>query len=498
MTIYDDLFPLGLGTSRFPVAGVNDEEGIEKSVQIVLSALAAGVSYIDASNTYSRGMAQSVLKRAFARTKHPYHVTLKSQFGVDNTSDEARRRAELSLENMGIDHASYFLAWSIMSYAEFEAITQKGGLYDGARRLKNEGIIDHVCFSTHAPVPDIIKILQSGAFEGMTISYSLLNHAAMQPALDIAQKLNIGVVVMNALGGGIIPNNPEYFAFSRSGAEHSVAQAALRFVAAQPAVRIVLSGVSSESELDENLKAFTEKNPENNEARISRISSCVKELDKYCTGCKYCAGCPEDIHVAAIMQSRNILLFKPMQSHNRVDPEVLRNIHFLGRLNVDFSFLPDTAENPCTRCGKCEKKCTQRLNICEAIEDTYGRAKTACFSKAARRERLVSLIGCRNYKKVGFYPGGGHTAAVLRTFRELVGEPEFELFLFDSNPAQWGTSENGLLVHSPREILTIKPDCVVVSNFIFSEEIYKSLLHLKEHGIEVLKLNDDNDAPWLF
>lgn len=498
MTIYDHIFRLGLGTNSFAISGVSDEEGIEKSAQMTIRAIESGVRYIDTSNSYSRGMAHTVLKRAFAITKQPYYVTLKSQFSTDKTSDALRKRAEASLMNMGISRAGCMMIWSIMSYGEFEAAMQKGGLYDGALKLKDEGIVEHITFSTHAPVPDIIKILQSGAFEGVTISYSPLNSVSMYPVLDAAKDLDIGIVAMNPLGGGIIPQNDDYFAFLKSEAEQSVAQAALRFVMAQPAVNIALSGVSSLAELEDNLTAVTSENLETDEARLKRVTVSLRELGGFCTGCDYCDGCPVGIPVSAIMMCRNSLLFKPLPSHNRHDPQFLYNIQFLGKLNMDFSFLPDTPENPCTHCGKCELRCTQSLNICDALEDTYSRADITGFSHSARRERLQSLLDGKSYKKVGFYPGGGYTAKVLQTYHELIGMPDFDCFLFDSNPLQWGSTENGREIHSPDKIADIKPDCIVVSNYKFGDEIYDSLSAYEKQGIKIVKLHYENDVPWLF
>ena len=61
MSIFCNHFPLGLGTSRFPISGPNDTQGIEKSIQLVCKALDSGVSYVDVGYIYSAGMAPIVL-----------------------------------------------------------------------------------------------------------------------------------------------------------------------------------------------------------------------------------------------------------------------------------------------------------------------------------------------------------------------------------------------------------------------------------------------------
>ena len=92
MSIFGKHFPLGLGTSRLPVSGPGDTEGIEKSIKLVHNALELGISYIDVGYNYSAGMAPLVLKEAFQNTVRPFSVTAKVMYGQDKTADDARRR----------------------------------------------------------------------------------------------------------------------------------------------------------------------------------------------------------------------------------------------------------------------------------------------------------------------------------------------------------------------------------------------------------------------
>ena len=244
MTIFDHVFPLGLGTNRFPVKEPSDEEGLELSAQIVADAVKAGVNFIDVAHTYSRGTALEVLRRAFRQTGEFEGVTIKTRLNLDKTADDVRRRAEGNLEAMGLSKATYFYCWSVMSYGEFESLFQKNGIYKGALQLRDEGIVDHLCFSVHAPADDVIKMLRSRAFEAVTISYSLLNALRYQVVLRTASELGIGVAAMNPLGGGIIPNNAEFFSFAQSNGDQTVSEAALRYVLAHKDIQIALSGVS--------------------------------------------------------------------------------------------------------------------------------------------------------------------------------------------------------------------------------------------------------------
>ncbi len=490
-------FPLGIGTSRLPIVRIDDEPGIERSTEIILRALDAGVRYIDTADSYARGMAHEVLRRVFARTDKPFSVTIKSRYGADKTADDARRQAERSLGAMGIAKATWFICWSIMDYAEFEAVTQRGGVYEGALRLRDEGVIEHIGLSSHASPEDTIKMLEHGGFEAITIACSLLNHLTMRPVLDAALRHNVDVVVMNPLGGGVIPQNEDFFSFSKFSPEETLPQAALRYVKAHPAVKTILSGVASLDQLQENLVALT-CDPELPERRLERVDVAMGKIEGYCTGCRYCEGCPAGIPVHALMQSNNAALFKPVDAYRRTEPDLLRDIQVLRKLAMDFQFIPNDTKNPCTRCGRCESLCTQRLPVVDTLEAIYAIMKKRGFSNAARKDRLNSLLNGKNYKRVGFYPGAGYTGEVLKLYRCFWGEPFFEVVFFDSNPAMWGRVNGGIPIYTPADIDRLEPDVILVSNYNFQDEIYDQLSLFAEGGMEILKLHEQNEAPWVF
>jgi predicted aldo/keto reductase-like oxidoreductase len=497
MGVFDNYFPLGLGTSRFPVSGPDDTAGIDKSIELVCHVLNAGVNYIDTSYTYSAGMAQTILKEAFARTKKQVGVTVKVMHGMDKTADDAKRRAELQLNAMGIEKAAFFTCWTMLSYLEFKSIVQKGGIYDGALALKNEGVIDHICFSTHASPDDTIKIIESGVFDGMTISFSMLNASRqLLSVLDTALRHNIDVAVMNPLGGGMIARNPDFFAFARAKNEERVVSAAMRFVKAHPAVKIVLSGVNSKAEFDENMLTFIGRNPEANSSRFERVMKQISELQDFCTGCKYCDGCPQGIPVSWLMQKRNTRLLGVKESYNRRDPKLVENLGIFRSHTGEW--LPDTPDNPCVRCGQCEAKCTQKLKIIDAIDDTFCRAKKVGFSLEARKTRLAELLADNKYKKVGLYPNGGFANTIVELYNRFFDKPNFEWFQFNSDPKMWGQTSGGLPVYSPDDILKLRPDVIIIGTYKYDNDIYENLRHYETDGIKIVKLHRDTDVPWVF
>jgi predicted aldo/keto reductase-like oxidoreductase len=399
---------------------------------------------------------------------------------------------------MGVNKARFFVCWSIQSYEQFLQLTEKGGVYDGALKLKAGGIIDHICFSAHAPNADIIRILESGAFEGVTLSYNMLNAAAMQDVLNAALQNRVGVAAMNPLGGGTIPNNAHFFGFASSGETESVTTAAMRFVKAHPAVRIVLSGVNSAAEFDENLKAFTAPNPEGGKERIARILGQISGIKDYCTGCDYCAGCPAEIPIAELMQKRNALVFGSKLNYRRTDPELMKDLALFYSPASAGVWFPPTELNPCARCGQCESRCTQKLGVMDAIADMYRRAGKVGFNLAYRKQRLKELLLDKGYKKVGLYPNGGNANLIVDLYERFFGHPDFEWLQFNSDPKMWGQMSGGLGVHAPDEITALEPGIIIVCSYYYDAEIYDGLRRYKDTGVKIVKLHRDTDVPWVF
>jgi len=498
MWVLDHFFPLGIGTNRFAVKNAGDEDGLNRAAAVVSAALNAGCSYVDVSSSYSKGFAGEICKRAFRITNAPKDVTVKVSFLSDVTADDALRRVESEFEKLGIDHASFFVVWNIASLAQFQQIMAKGSLYEGAVRAKKQGLVDHICFSSHAMPEEIKQIIESGAFEAGTLALSPLNSFRMRPALDAAQQCGVGLAAMNPLGGGVIPQADDYFSFLRCEGDGSTVAAALRYVYAHPAIKIVLSGMSNLNQLQQNLSAFTDGNHVPEKKRIDRVNAGFAALESYCTGCRYCMPCPAKIDIPAFMQSRNSALFPVVPAYNRTGPEVLRNIQIFRKLQLDFSILPENGRFPCLNCGACEKRCTQHLKIRTYLKEIYDRINQAAFSVEARKTRLNMLLNRKGYRRVGFYPGGLYTAKVLEMYKEFFGAAPFEIFLFDSNPGSWGTIVAGWTVHTPEDITRLGLDAVIITNYNYLDEIYRSVSSCETSGIDIIKLHEPHDVPWVF
>jgi predicted aldo/keto reductase-like oxidoreductase len=189
------------------------------------------------------------------------------------------------------------------------------------------------------------------------MGYSAMNFAYREAALQAAADLNRGVVVMNPLGGGIIPQHADKFEFVKTRSEDSVVQGALKFLLNDPRITTALVGFSEEAHVDEAIAAVDSFEPIPEETVAGIRQQLQKGFDHMCTGCRYCEGCPQGIPIPRLMDAYN---------HYMLSGQAEAAIN---RLRWHWGINPeDKVMQSCIKCGGCEEACTQQLPIIERLE----------------------------------------------------------------------------------------------------------------------------------
>lgn len=349
---------VGLGTMRF-----NEEDvlagNLEKCAEIPLYAFEKGINYWDTAPTYCHDKSEIITGMALSQLKrNQVYVTSKVNLGLlgekKPSRDIFRRRLETSLERLKTDYIDFYHMWCMLSLESWQE--HMDALYEFFEEARQEGLIRNIVFSSHMQGSDIETVVDTGKFKGMLIGYNALNYKFRQSGIQRAYEKGMGVVVMNPLGGGMIPSSPETFAYLAEGTDLTVPQAALRFVASQREITVTLAGCSSKAHVDDAVKAV-----ENLEERpageiISRYENQGISLNNLCTGCSYCKGCPQDISIPKFMEAYNqYLLFGDRSKIKR-------------RLD-NYWHLDQEEAARCVACGNCESQCTQHLPIIERLKE---------------------------------------------------------------------------------------------------------------------------------
>lgn len=349
---------VGFGCMRFKREEYRKDPEI--CAELIVKAVEMGVNYIDTAPGYCDNMSETIVARALARIKgeKPY-VSTKCALWMADGADGARSRVEESLKTLGVDKIDFYNLWCIKNIDEYRKMTREGGNYWGILKAKEEGLIGHICCTAHADGETIKEIIEDGKVDGVTLGYNALNFAYRRAGVKACYDRGLGVVVMNPLGGGVIPQYAERFGFIITSPEESVVTAALRFLIGQPEISVTLPGISSLSELEECVAAAEGATPVT-EQRLAEMTRLLgEELNTLCTGCSYCDECPSGVPIPRLMDAYNGYLLSGNQNA----------IGF--RLKDHWEISPKEAA-ACTQCGVCEGLCTQKLPIIKRLQEICG------------------------------------------------------------------------------------------------------------------------------
>jgi uncharacterized protein len=335
---------LGFGGMRF--GAIDDREAC---VRMMVEAAEAGINYFDTAPAYFGVKSETVFGHGFRelrRKKLPFYSATKT---FQSTEKGVRKEIEAQLKRLGLDAIDFYHVWCITSLEEWRT-RRKDGVLSIFRKLKEEGLIRHICVSSHLIGDDIRELLMEGVFEGVLFGYSAYNFNVRAKAFEAITAHDLGCVVMNPLGGGIIPGNPALFEFLKIRPEETIVQAALRFLFSHERISCTLVGFSNSEQVREAAAAVDGFTP----LALADIERIKAELGPsfadLCTGCQYCDSCPESIPIPKLMEAWN---------HGKLYG---RSTAITDRLSWHWSVSPTEAAR-CTECGHCEPLCTQHLPI---------------------------------------------------------------------------------------------------------------------------------------
>lgn len=343
---------VGMGTMRYSDDDIN-AGNLSKCADVVLYAHEKGINFFDSAPFYCQDKSEIITGMALSQLKRDsYYISSKVNLGTLNnktTADDFRRRLENSLERLKVDYLDFYYLWCMLDLESFKKHYDL--LYKHFDQAKKDGLIRNITVSSHMQGSDLEKVVDNGSFAGMLIGYNALNYRFRQAGISAAANKGMGIVVMNPLGGGLIPDNPDTFSYLTEGSDLTVPQAALRFVASHKEISVALAGCTTKAHVDDAVKAV--------ENLVERPAAEIYEeyehkgvaLNNLCTGCGYCKHCPQDIDIPKFMDSYNLHIFGKDMG---------------GRLTGHWG-IPASKAAECIQCAQCEDLCTQHLPIMDRL-----------------------------------------------------------------------------------------------------------------------------------
>jgi predicted aldo/keto reductase-like oxidoreductase len=341
---------VGFGGMRFQA--IDDRD---RCVEMMVEAARGGINYFDTAPAYFGVKSEQVFGAGFRELRRlnlPFYCATKTS---ESTEAGIRKEFENQLQRLGLETIDFYHVWCINTLEDWRE-RQGKGLLRAFRRLKEEGLIRHICVSSHLIGDQIRELLKEEIFEGVLFGYSAYNFSIREKAFQTISERDLGCAVMNPLGGGIIPQNADLFDFLKTHPGQDIVEAALHFLFAHKRITTALVGFGKLSEVHQALRAV-ETYRGYPEDQIRRIKDSIREAFlELCTGCQYCDHCPEGIPVPKLMDTFN-------QWKLRGTAEAARE-----RLKWHWN-IPFSEAGRCTECGQCEEACTQHLLIIRRLKE---------------------------------------------------------------------------------------------------------------------------------
>jgi predicted aldo/keto reductase-like oxidoreductase len=347
---------LGFGCMRYPTLP-NGEIDAVLAEALMDKAYSAGITYFDTAWFYHDGKSEPFMGRCLAKyPRESYTIATKLPVAMLKSLDDAKRIFNEQLSRLQKDYVDFYLLHGLDAESFRHAVDL--GLDKYCDELKKEGKIRYFGFSFHddyAAFEEIIKA-RPWDFCQIQLNYMDTEEQAGLKGYRLAEELGIPVVIMEPVKGGSLSILPDYVTeeFTRLLPDATQASWALRWIGGLPGVKVVLSGMTSIAQLDDNIRTFTGLAPltDGELQAIDKVAGKIRQRVKNgCTGCRYCMPCPAGVDIP-----ENFALWNKYGMYNN-KPDIAFWWSVSGMMPE-----ADKAKN-CVDCGQCEEKCPQKLCI---------------------------------------------------------------------------------------------------------------------------------------
>ena len=363
---------LGFGLMRLPQNDPANAADIdmEQLKQMVDLFMKKGFTYFDTAWMYNGFASESAAKEALVDRypRESFTLSTKLHAGFIKTKEDRDKVFNAQLEKTGAGYFDYYLIHGIEEsmLPVYEELDCFGWLLE----KKAQGLVKHAGFSYHDTAELLDEILTRHPemeFVQLQINYLDWESEWIQSkkCYEVAEKHGKPVIVMEPVKGGTLAKIPEEAEkmFKGYAPEMSVPSWAIRFAASLPNVMLVLSGMSTIGQMEDNLGYMDDFVPLNEEEQqmCFRAAQIINEqIAVPCTACHYCTeGCPMHICIPEFFSIYNEDMREDLEEKgwtiNFTNYEILS-----GKFNK---------ASACIECGQCEGVCPQHLPIVQYLKN---------------------------------------------------------------------------------------------------------------------------------
>lgn len=361
----------GMGCMRPPMK--RDADGAEvidreEYIRMIQYAVDHGVTYLDTAYVYCGGDSERMVGEALSQggRRDKVKIATKCPVWLAENKQDLWRMFEEECEKLQTDFIDIYLLHSLDQ--EHYAQAEKAGCFEFLDELKAAGRIGMAAFSFHDQYELFCKILDRYDWDMCQLQLNVIDtdYQATLEGMRKAAARGMAVVIMEPLRGGMLANVPgEVQAiYDEAPVRRSPAEWAFRFMYNFPEVTTILSGVSNQEQLEDNLRIFDGAQAgvmdETEQALIARVKAYFDDQIRVrCTGCAYCMPCPQGVKIPDLFSSYNrASMFDAWDNARKEYGDQLKK----GEGSADL----------CVQCGACEAECPQHLSIMEMLQQVHA------------------------------------------------------------------------------------------------------------------------------
>ncbi|MDP4094380.1 MAG: aldo/keto reductase [Bacillota bacterium] len=359
----------GMGCMRF-LRNKNQEgkEIIDEdlAIKLVRKAIDSGINYLDTAYVYEGS--EELLGKAL-QDGYREKVTLATKMPVweATTYEDYEKLFNKQLERLQTDYIDVYLLHGL-NQLNYDRVRK----LDGTRFLDEmyaKGKIRYKGFSIHGEIDVFKKVIDYYNWDMCLIQLNFLDHKHQVgvEGLKYAASKGLSVAIMEPLKGGLlstrVPKEAEAI-WNEYPVKRNPAEWAFKWLCNMPEVSVVLSGINTFEQLEENIRIFSETQPGSMTKEEMDLIERVREVYRSkvkigCTGCGYCMPCPADVDIPDIFKIYNDLcLFDDLNSAKMMYSLIAKEAH-------------KDATN-CLECGNCMNHCPQGIDIINKLKEVHS------------------------------------------------------------------------------------------------------------------------------
>lgn len=314
---------LGFGLMRLPLNGESQKDiDINELCKMTDLFLDRGFTYFDTSYVYHEGASETAIREALVK-RHPrdsFQLASKFPTFLIPKEEDVDRIFYEQLEKCGVEYFDYYLLHNLNRYL-YKTEVQSSQLFEHMRKWKAEGKIKHIAFSWHDSAKELDKVLNEHP-EVEAVQIALNYYDWDEPFIQAGAcyetivKHGVKVIAMEPVKGGTLARVPDPVEarIHELDSKASPASYAIRFAASLPEVMVVLSGMSSMSQVEDNTGFMQDLKPLSNAEKDMLKFAKSEYMKTWKYNCKdfslldnNAAGVP----ISGIIRAYNSLLIQP-------------------------------------------------------------------------------------------------------------------------------------------------------------------------------------------